>query len=137
MKNSRTWLLLPILMLGSSLLQAHTALEKVEPQEAAVMHKSPAQLELGFTDPVQLLKLAVVNSAGVAVDTGFKPAAKSMKTFQIALPVLAPAAYKASWTVVGKDGHRVQGSVDFKVDPAAEESAGVPPPHEHEHHEQH
>lgn len=117
-------LLIAALSLASSLLFAHTELETAKPADGAVVHKAPAALELTFTEEVQLLKLDVADAAGKAVATTFKASADSLKTFSVALPAMTPAAYKVSWTVLGKDGHRVEGSLGFTIDPNAAESAG-------------
>jgi methionine-rich copper-binding protein CopC len=134
MKIAKSLLLAHALCLFSSVLYAHTELKQARPADGAVLNHAPAALELVFSEPVQLLKLSVVDGAGAAVTTGFKPAADSKKTFTIPLPVLVPAAYKASWTIVGKDGHRVEAGLGFTVDPNAPESAGKAPVSEHHDH---
>ncbi len=135
MKFSKSLLISPLLWLCSSLLYAHTELKQATPADGAVVNHAPATLELAFSEPVQLLKLSVVDGAGVVVATGFKAAADSLKTFTITLPMLPPATYKASWTLVGKDGHRVEGTLGFTVDPNAVESAGkAAAKNSHDHH---
>jgi len=133
MKIVKSLLLAHALCLFSSVLYAHTELKQAKPADGAVLNHAPAVLELAFSEPVQLLKLSVVDGTGVAVVTGFKAAADSKKTFSISLPALVPAVYKASWTIVGKDGHRVEAGLGFTVDPNAPESPGKAPEH-HEHH---
>lgn len=134
MKIART-VLLPVILLASSLLHAHTQLEKALPADGAVMHVAPAALELGFTEEVQLLKFAVALDSGTPVTIAFKPEAAAHKTFSIPLPTLAPAVYKVSWTVLGKDGHRVEGSLGFSVNPQAKEVSGTAPAqNKHDHH---
>lgn len=132
MNFAKLFAFVPALLLASS-LQAHTALEKATPADGAVMHQAPSALELGFTEEVQLLKLEITDAAGKAVSTSFKASADAHKTFSIPLSALAPSAYKASWTVLGKDGHRVEGSVGFTVDPNATETAGKADSHEQHH----
>jgi copper resistance protein C len=124
MKTLKTLLLLPLL-LASAWLHAHTGLETASPADGAVLKASPEALELTFSGDVQLLKLDVANAAGAAQETGFAAAATAAKTFSVTLPALAPAAYTVSWTVLGADGHRVEGNFGFTVDPAATESAGT------------
>jgi methionine-rich copper-binding protein CopC len=80
-----------------------------------------------------LLKLDIADSAGTAQTTGFKASAESASIFSIPLPALAPAAYLVSWTVLGADGHRVEGKLGFTVDPDASESSGTAS-HEHQGH---
>jgi methionine-rich copper-binding protein CopC len=124
-------LLLPLLLLASSLLHAHTELASATPADGAVLHAAPAAQQLAFTEEVQLLKLVVTDAAGKAVETGFQASATAQKAFTLALPALPPAAYKVSWTLLGKDGHRVEGSLGFTVDPNATETTGGAATHEH------
>lgn len=124
MKLARLFTLLPALLLTSSLLHAHTALDKATPKDGAVLTQAPATLDLAFTEEVQLLKFALTDAEGEAVATDFKASAAASKTFSLPLPAALPAkAYKANWTVLGKDGHQVQGSLGFTVDHAGTEPA--------------
>jgi copper resistance protein C len=129
MKYLKFLLLLPTLLLGTPLLLAHTGLETASPADGAVIKTAPTALELTFSGDVQLLKLDVATVAGAAQETGFEASATAAKTFSVPLPALAPAAYTVSWTVLGADGHRVEGSFGFTVDPAATESAGAASEH--------
>ena len=124
MKRMKVLLLLPALWLGSTQLYAHTALTETNPADGAVVKHAPAMLDLGFTEAVQLLKLDIADGAGVPLATGFEASAAPAKTFSIPLPALSPGSFTASWTVLGNDGHRVEGSLSFTVDPGAPEVAG-------------
>jgi methionine-rich copper-binding protein CopC len=74
---------------------------------------------------VQLLKLELVDAGGEAIDIDFTPASAAQKTFSIVLPVLKAAGYMVNWTVLGKDGHKVAGVLEFVVDPQSGESTGT------------
>ena len=113
------------LLLASRLLHAHTHLEAAEPADGAVLKAAPATLDLSFGEAVQLLKVDIANATGAAQDIGFAPAANAAKTFSITLPALAPSTYTVNWTVLGADGHRVEGHFGFTIDPNAAESAGA------------
>jgi methionine-rich copper-binding protein CopC len=134
MKVANALLLLPALLLGSALLYAHTALKEATPADGAVLNLAPTSLELSFTGEVQLLKLDLATAAGAAQASGFKASAESASTYSIPLPALAPAAYEVNWTVLGADGHRVEGSFGFTVDPAAAASAGTASAQDHSGH---
>jgi methionine-rich copper-binding protein CopC len=122
-------LLSSVLLLASGLLRAHTHLETAAPADGAVLHAAPATVELSFGEDVQLLKLDMADAAGAAQDIGFAPAAAAARSFSIPLPALAPSAYTVNWTVLGADGHRVEGHFGFTVDPNAAESAGAADAH--------
>lgn len=123
MKGFKSLLLIPALLLGTT-LYAHTALKEAMPADGAVVNKAPTALELTFTEDVQLLKLELTNADGAVQPLDFKASATAAKTFSIALPALAPAAYDATWTILGKDGHRVEGKLGFTLDPQAQETSG-------------
>ena len=125
MKYLKNLRLLPVLLFSSALLQAHTGLESASPADGAVIKAAPAALELNFSGDVQLLKLELATAAGAAQQTGFEATATAAKTFSVPLPALTPAAYMVNWTVLGADGHRVEGNFGFTVDPAATEAAGT------------
>jgi methionine-rich copper-binding protein CopC len=124
-------LLCSTLLLASSLLRAHTHLETAVPADGAVLKAAPSTLELSFGEDVQLLKLDVANAAGVPQPLSFVAGATATKTFSIAVSPLAPAAYTVNWTVLGADGHRVEGHYSFTIDPAATESTGGAEHHAH------
>jgi methionine-rich copper-binding protein CopC len=124
-------LLSSLLLLASGLLRAHTHLETAVPADGAVLKAAPSAVELTFGEDVQLLKLQVTGATGAAVEMGFQASATASKTFSIPLPALAPSAYTVNWTVLGTDGHRIEGHFAFTVDPAAAESAGATEHHDH------
>jgi methionine-rich copper-binding protein CopC len=120
-----------ILALATAPLLAHTHLESASPADGAVLNAAPSTLELTFGEAVQLLKLDLANANGVTQETGFEAAATAAKSFSVSLPALAPSAYIVNWTVLGADGHRVEGRFGFTVDPAAAASAGAAEHHAH------
>lgn len=122
-----------LLLLASGLLRAHTHLETSVPADGAVLSEGPATLELSFGDEVQLLRLGftVVTATDDTVKPDFQPSATAAKTFSIPLPALASGAYTVSWTVLGADGHRIEGHFSFTIDPAAAASASATAPHDH------
>lgn len=120
MKNLMSYLAIPALLLSSAVF-AHTTLVEASPVDGDVLTEAPAKLELTFSTDVQLLKLELANDAGVAQKTDFTASANAAKTFSIALPPLEPAAYAVTWTIVGADGHRVEGNMSFLVDATAHE----------------
>lgn len=116
--------------LAPTVLLAHADLVAATPGNGAVLNVSPANIELSFTEEVQLLRLVVTGSGDQEVTTGFSPSAAMEKTFSIVLPVLAPNTYTVNWAVLGDDGHRVENSFTFSVDATATETTGaVTEPH--------
>ena len=132
MKFRKIIMLLPMLVLASTLLHAHTELKESQPANGAVLHAAPAALALNFSEDVQLLKVELHGPAGTVVNTGFVPVTALSKTFSIPLQDIVTGEYHVGWTILGKDGHRVEGALAFTVDPEATESTGST-----EHHADH
>jgi methionine-rich copper-binding protein CopC len=111
------------LLVAAAGLQAHTMLQTSTPADGAVLDEAPETLELGFGADVQLLKLEIATDAGAVEDMKFTPVATAAKSFSVPLPALEPAAYLVTWTILGADGHRMEGTLSFLVDETAHEPA--------------
>jgi methionine-rich copper-binding protein CopC len=59
-----------------------------------------------------------------AIDIDFKPITAAAASFSVEVPTLSTGTYTVSWTALGGDSHRVNGSFSFGVGAAAEEHAG-------------
>jgi copper resistance protein C len=126
MKFLHLFPLLGACCLTPSLLFAHAELKQATPANGSIINEAPAQLELGFTEEVQLLKLAVSGIDSKMIPTSFKPSATAQTTFSVPLPALKEDAYVVAFTILGKDGHQVEDKLTFIVDAAAAASAGSP-----------
>lgn len=129
----RAHILLWSLLALTPALLAHTHIEAVAPADGAVLKAAPPTLEFAFGEAVQLLKVDLTNAAGAAQDIGFTAEATAAKTFSVALPALAPSAYTVNWTVLGADGHRLEGHFGFTIDPAATATTGSEQAEHHAH----
>lgn len=129
MRNLTSYLAIPALLLSSALF-AHTKLIEANPVDGDVLTEAPATLQLTFSTYVQLLKLELANDAGAVQKTDFAASANAAKTFSIALPPLEPAGYAVTWTIVGADGHRVEGNMSFLIDATAHEPADAASAHD-------
>lgn len=98
---------------------AHVALVNSMPENGSTVNVAPGSIMLEFTEEVRLLKATVSAMGSEAVDIGFKPVAKAEKHFMVALPSLNQGDYLVSWTVMGSDGHRLEESFSFTIDPNA------------------
>ena len=97
---------------------AHTALKESVPAEGSLLNASPEHIQLSFTEEVRLLRLDVVTalaSAEKKVDIGFAPESAAKAEYSVPLPGLTPGNYRVDWSVMGADGHAVQGSVAFSI----------------------
>jgi methionine-rich copper-binding protein CopC len=122
MKSLRLFALLGIITLASDVLLAQPELTETIPVNGSIIRTAPAQLELNFSEEVQLLKLAVSGINSKMVPTKFKPTADVQTHFTVPLPGLYEDAYVVAWTVLGKDGREVEGKLTFIVDADAVKS---------------
>jgi hypothetical protein len=100
--------------LGAS---AHAMLQHAAPSAGAVVHDSPAQVNLGFSEQLEPLfsGLAVSDDAGRPVMNG--EAAISGMMMTVKLNHLRPGRYQVRWHAVSVDTHRTEGAYSFTVGP--------------------
>lgn len=113
---------LPLVVLftwQSSGTLAHTKLSSSVPEADAVIQNAPEELVLSYGDAVNLVKLTLNDGNEKAVGIDFKPAAKPATTFKLPLPNLEAGQYTARWTALGADGHMLQGSFSFTLQPGS------------------
>ncbi|MCB1670644.1 MAG: copper resistance protein CopC [Gammaproteobacteria bacterium] len=99
--------------------QAHTGLHESIPGDGAVVKTAPEQISLQFTEAVSLVKFAVHDHHGDALDLGFQPQTTPRTEYQLPA-TLVTGAYHVEWAAIGADGHTVTGTFGFTVDPDAE-----------------
>ena len=92
--------------------RAHATLVASDPPDGAVMAAPPAQLVLGFNEPVSPLVLRLIRPDGSAavLDATARDA-----SIAVPLPALGQGTHVLSWRAVSLDGHPVGGSVVFSV----------------------
>lgn len=95
----------------------HGTVESASPRNGATLAKPPAEIRLRFNEPLEpaFTSVKVFDAAGKAVTIAGKARVEDGKTVVLPLPVLPPGGYKAQWTSVGHDGHRVRGELTFTV----------------------
>jgi methionine-rich copper-binding protein CopC len=97
---------------------AHPALKQSSPSQGAVLDAAPESLRLTFTEPVEsaFTRVKVVDRAGVEIAGSTVRADPGDPSIAVvALPALRPGAYTATWSALGRDGHRVTGELAFSV----------------------
>ncbi|MCJ8296336.1 MAG: copper resistance protein CopC [Colwellia sp.] len=103
-----------LLTISSSVL-AHAGLKNSLPKDGAMLMASPKVLQLIFTKDVRLVKLILANKSGSLMPIEFKPSTKSSANYSIALPGLPSSNYQVTWTIMGKDAHKMKGKFSFMV----------------------
>jgi copper transport protein len=124
MKSLRLLSVLGFFALNSSLSLAQVELKETNPVNGSVIRQAPDQLELSFTEEVQLLRVAVSGIETKMIPTSFKPTTTAQTNFSIPLPGLDEDSYVVAWTVKGKDGREVEDKLTFTVDVEAAEKTG-------------
>ena len=115
-------LLTACVALGAQLAFAHTALKQATPAADAVVAVAPAKIELVFTESVKLVKLQIMASDH-EMPSNFAPNATAQAAFAFETPGMHPGTFTVNWSVIGADGHPVNNSYKFTVDPTAASSA--------------
>lgn len=109
---------------------AHSKLESSVPGQDASITASPERIELTFNTKIEKLSnFKVLNAAGEEMDT--ERAEVNGETMSGAVPSVLPnGIYTVKWTIIGADGHSVEGNYTFTVEaPApATEPAAEPEP---------
>jgi len=104
-------------ILHSSAAAAHAMLEHAQPAAGAVVHQSPATLQLQFSEKLEptFSSATVTDPRGQSVTDGLASIQGTILT--IRLKPLSPGQYRVRWHAVSMDTHRTQGSYAFTVAP--------------------
>ncbi|SEH70851.1 hypothetical protein SAMN05216228_1006118 [Rhizobium tibeticum] len=99
---------------------AHAQLTKSVPADKATVATSPAELDLHFSEELDI-KFSGVKITGpdkVMVKPGDAMLMDEGKTLMVPLPEgLGPGAYAVEWHVLSTDGHKTNGAYGFTVKP--------------------
>lgn len=126
MKSLRLLSLLGVFTFAPQVLLANAELVEAIPVNGSFIREAPSQLELTFSEEVQLLKLAVSGIRSKMIPTRFKPSESMQTSFTVPLPGLVEDSYVVAWTVLGKDGQQVEDKLTFTVDRDAADAAESP-----------
>ncbi|MBW8832051.1 MAG: copper homeostasis periplasmic binding protein CopC [Burkholderiales bacterium] len=104
-------------LMASSVL-AHATLQSSTPTNGSTLATAPTEIRLQFNEPIEIT-FSSVKLAGPGANTIKTDKAKAdkddEKSIVMPLPALPAGAYKAQWSTVGRDGHRVKGELSFTV----------------------
>jgi copper resistance protein C len=109
-----------LMMVATSEAGAHAFLDHAAPAVGSVVHGSPAQVTLWFTQELEpaFSTVQVQDRDGRRVDKQDKhvdPANSAL--LQVSLPQLAPGRYRVMWRVLSVDTHVTEGDFTFDVVP--------------------
>jgi methionine-rich copper-binding protein CopC len=118
MSSRAPWLrclpLLALLMIANP-AGAHSELRHSLPAAGAVLHEAPTRIELYFKERVQVTALRLFHLGGDEIPLP-RRTIRAATEEMIALPPLAPGAYRAEWRIISADGHPVGGVISFRIE---------------------
>ena len=116
---SRLWVLVfCILLVSPSTVLPHASLIKSVPARRAQIFKSPAQIQLWFSERLEtrFSALRVIDSSGKRVDLGnVEVSTDDPKRISVGVNPLVPGQYKIRFRVLSVDGHVVEDEVPFTI----------------------
>jgi methionine-rich copper-binding protein CopC len=96
---------------------AHTSVIGSSPASGSILQQSPPFIEITFRDPVRLTSVVAVESGKAGRKLQFTPADSAAK-FKVIDPKLSPGRTEIQWKALSKDGHVIDGSLVFVIEPA-------------------
>ncbi|MBD2847744.1 copper resistance protein CopC [Paenibacillus sp. IB182496] len=104
------------LVLAPGTSYAHTALIASTPADGSTVTEAPARIALTFNTPISgESRLTVATDAGEEAEVG-ELQIEGVNLTAVLGDNLVSGAYTATWTIVGEDGHEVEGSLAFTIE---------------------
>ena len=107
-------------MLGATLVAAHSSLVLSRPAAGSVLKQAPKEIRLSFNESIEprFSSIALTRDDGSKVQTG-NLAGDPRKRSDLVLPVagLPSGKYQVQWQVSSADSHRINGSFGFEIRP--------------------
>jgi copper resistance protein C len=118
MKKNHLLTLLLIVFFNASVANAHSMLEQASPRVGSVVKKSPAEVRLRFTEPLEprFSKVEVRSPSGALIAKGGVDRGKGDELVA-PLHALALGQYQVIWKVISVDSHPTEGNFTFEVKP--------------------
>ncbi len=119
MRNIRVSAVLLIVVVSCD-AGAHAFLDHAAPAVGSVVHGSPAEVRLWFTEELEpaFSTVRVLDPRGKQVDKQDKRVDRASATLlQVSLPQLAPGRYRVVWRALSVDTHVTEGDFTFDVVP--------------------
>ncbi|WP_425410046.1 copper resistance CopC family protein [Hyphococcus sp.] len=99
---------------------AHVAIKSSNIEQGHVYDASPENplpenLEISFSGDVGLAEIRLETAAGETIDLEYADPKDFQSAFIIPLPSLAVGSYVFHWRALAKDGHAMNGKIEFSV----------------------
>ncbi|MCA0755230.1 copper resistance protein CopC [Paenibacillus sp. N4] len=107
---------LALIWLLPSAALAHSKMENAVPGQDATVTASPERIELTFNTKIEKLSnFKLLDAGGQQLETE-KAVVEGEKMSGAVIKPLTNGIYTVKWTIIGADGHSVEGSYTFTVD---------------------
>lgn len=115
--------LLFVFVLFSNQALAHTSLQESSPKDSEIVTEPIQELSLIFGTKVeQTSKVKVLNSNGESITLG-NFVIEEDEMWATFLKPLENGNYDVEWTIIGADGHPIEGNISYSVDVPTEEDS--------------
>ncbi len=109
------------MLIGAAPAAAHVVVKSSSIEQggvygAALGNPVPEKLEITFNGDVGLAELRLETEAGEPVGLDFVKPKVFQASFVIPLPALAAGQYVFHWRALAKDGHAMNGKIEFSVE---------------------
>lgn len=111
-----------ILAVASTQIFAHSKLLSSVPEADADLSEAPKQISLTFNENAVLKGLQIVDADNKAVPFKFKHKATAQKNHKVTIPALKEGTYTVKWKLLSKDRHTINGTYDFTISSANNDS---------------
>ncbi|MHA7964066.1 copper resistance CopC family protein [Paenibacillus sp. CAU 1782] len=119
-------LILVFLLLLPGAALAHSRLDQSVPAADAVLDSSPPAIEMTFNTKIEKLSnFKLSNENGDQVETERAQVDNDTMTGKVLQP-LDNGTYTVQWTIIGADGHTVDGAFAFTVNAPVQEETAAP-----------
>ena len=108
-------LMISMLVISQS-IWAHAYLDASTPENGAKIKSSPEHISLTFSKPVKLFKFEYLSPQNESLETGFKASMVDQSEYVIEVNSSVDGLHSVYWTIMGQDGHKVEGYFQFTVD---------------------
>ncbi|NUZ08912.1 copper resistance CopC family protein [Piscinibacter koreensis] len=106
------------LTLAAATASAHPGLVSSSPKAGEVLDAPPSTIRLSFNEPVEpsFTTVKVTDSSGreLAVAPAQSEGGDS-RSVSLRLNAATSGSYRAHWSALGRDGHRIKGDLTFTV----------------------
>jgi methionine-rich copper-binding protein CopC len=119
-------LILVFLLLLPGAALAHSRLEQSVPAADSVLDNSPSVIEMTFNTKIEKLSsFKLLDENGEQVETERTEVDNDTLSGKVKEP-LGNGTYTVDWTIIGADGHTINGSYAFTVNAAVQEETATP-----------